>query len=156
MGAMMSERIRIYVAGASAEIPRVLQVVEAIERIPQLEISSRWWLTHPGHGRDQFLSADQQESAMVELHYAIASSDIVWALWPARLHSEGVPGDFAYALACRDLSRVQGSSVRKVFVSGKRASHSAQTVRADYRDTSDALAFHAVLQTVDEMMRGAA
>lgn len=140
----MSRKVKIYVAGASREIPRVLEAVKWLDKYGGFEVTGRWWEAvevNGGPGNDHALTREQRDDHAVADLSAVSSAEIVWGLWPTARHSEGMPLEVGYALALRDTG---SSSVAQVVVSGQRANECIFGARADVEDASDLVAFHAV------------
>jgi nucleoside 2-deoxyribosyltransferase len=129
--------MRIYLAGPSAELPRVKHWAEALE-LHHLEITHRWWqsVEDPDMPHDSVLSAEQQlQYARADLR-GIDCADVVWALWPTeRGRSMGTAIEIGYALA----------KGRPLFVTGERALESIFGALAKCRSTSDEMGLQMVL-----------
>lgn len=126
--------INVYLAGPSAELPRVLRFVEALEATPGVAITYAWWkdVQAQPSSDGSLPRAEQVRRARADLA-GVRDADVVWLLWP-ETSSLGVPVEFGYAL---------GLSEASIIVSGQRARECIFTSLRE-RFTDDLLALDEV------------
>ena len=93
--------MRVYLAGPSSELPRVLRWAEALEGAG-IELTHRWWeaVAQRGPGRDGELVLDEQVlHARADLD-AIDMAQAAWILWP-EVSSHGAAVELGYLLRRR-------------------------------------------------------
>jgi nucleoside 2-deoxyribosyltransferase len=103
--------LRVYLAGPSRELDRVLPIVASLEQTPGVAIAYAWWRDVQAHGvgKDGELDAEAQRYfASADLR-AIRKSDLIWLLWHETSHSNGVPFELGYALGMQKPAIVSGS-----------------------------------------------
>lgn len=91
--------MKVYLAGASSELPRVLKYVAELEQ-RGVTLSYPWWqaVQKHGPGNDGALSQDAQERYAKADLAGVLDADVVWALWP-NARSMGAPFEVGYAIA---------------------------------------------------------
>ncbi len=104
---------KLYVAGASLEIPRVRHWSAALERSGLVTLTHRWWecLTVDGvNGRD--LPREQQRLLAEADTRGVREADVVWLLYP-RTYSTGTHFELGYAYALGKAIVVTGVEARR-------------------------------------------
>lgn len=146
---MSGGRVKIYVSGASAEVERVREWVNALARTGLFSFDDPWWVgAEQWAGRDSLCVREEQVRFANAHHRAIRESSIFWMLHPVR-HSYGAFVELGYALACRDLLTAER---RVICVTGPRSSSSIFTGPADYREAVDALGFDYCVRIAREIL----
>lgn len=128
--------MKVYLAGASSELPRVLKYAAELEK-RGVTLTYPWWrdVQKHGPGNDGTLTREAQEQyARADLR-GVEDADVVWALWPSG-RSMGAPFEVGYATAI-------GQSV---VATGERAHECIFLAMADYRDISDDLGLVEVMR----------
>ena len=137
----MSRPLRIYLAGASRELDRVLPMVERLERSGLVVLHSRWWDAVQAHGvgNDHALTREQQAGYADADLEGVRDAELVWVLWP-EARSVGAALEYGFALA---------SCIHTV-VTGPTAHECIFTAKANYRDADDWAGLHEVLRVAAE------
>lgn len=123
-------KCRVYLAGASRELPRVLRYVRLLEASGLVVLTYRWWDAVAAHGVDKDSELTKEEArrhASADLR-GVESADVLWCLWP-EVFSVAAPLELGYALGRRTATVVSGAKSHECIF----------TALADYRDTSDDL-----------------
>lgn len=120
---------RVYLAGASRELPRVLKMVNLLEASGLVVITHRWFdaVQAWGIGKDAELTLDQRRTHALTDFRGVDTADVFWCLWPEK-YSHGCALELGYAL---------GRNFAATVVSGKRAHECIFTSLAQYQDSSD-------------------
>jgi len=137
----MTALLRVYLAGASRELDRVLPMVERLERSGLVVLHSRWWdaVQHHGVGKDGELTREQQAAHATADLEGVRDAELVWVLWP-EARSVGAALEYGYALASRIHTVVTGPTAHECIF----------TAKANYRDADDWAGLHEVLRLAGE------
>lgn len=132
---------KVYLAGPSRDLARVLPIAERLEAAG-VTITHKWWVSVMEHGvgNDGELTAEAQRGFAAGDLQGINSADLVWALWP-QSGSHGTAVELGYAIA-----KMGGGQGLMVVASGHTAKKSIFTALATCRAESDDAAFAAVMR----------
>lgn len=133
----MSEfKARVYLAGASRELARVMPMVERLESSGLVTLTHRWFdaVASCGVGRDHELTREQAAQHAENDLAGVRTAEIFWCLWPQN-QSIGFAIEFGTAMALRIPTVVTGPTAHACIFSAL----------ATYRDSSDE---HGLVETV--------
>lgn len=135
----MTERVSVYLSGASKEVSRVRQWASHLVRTGLFRFVDPWWSADVERwsGRDCYQTREEQARVAAQHQRAICESEILWLLAP-NAYSLGALVEWGYGLALVDLL---GDKAPVLCVSGHQSNASVFYGGCVYRDPSDALAF---------------
>lgn len=126
--------LQVYLAGSSAEGPRLRRWAARLEQSCRVELTTRWFAgCESWAGKDAAIAREDQRGIASEHRASLQRSDLLWLLFPARSSGSSLV----------ELGLALGRT--RTVVSGPGYSANVMTSLADYLDPSDDLAFHYVM-----------
>lgn len=130
--------MKVYVAGASAELDRVRGVMDFIREQPRLELARDWVADVErerieGGRTDSDLAPDERKLFAGADLGAVAESDIFWLLSPMKgTYTTGAWVELGAALVTGHMRQALGLSKTVVLISGQTAGQHLFSSLADY------------------------